>query len=88
VPEWDDARWWAVRRVRSDRPASYRCPFCGELLHAMSDHVLIAPEADGNRRRHAHAACVLAEREAGRLPTRVEWRAGAPVRRPGPSPRP
>lgn len=80
VPEWEDARWWLVRRVRSEKPASYRCPFCGELLHAMSDHVLIAPEADGNRRRHAHNACVLAAREAGRLPTRDEWRAG----RPGP----
>lgn len=79
VPEWEDAHWWAVRRVRSEKPASYRCPFCDKLLHAMSDHVLIAPEADGNRRRHAHTACVLAAREAGGLPTRDEWRA----RRPG-----
>jgi hypothetical protein len=68
-------RWWAIRRVRSDKPATYRCPFCGHPLHAMSDHVLIAPEADGNRRRHAHTSCVLAAREAGELPTRDEWRA-------------
>ena len=76
MPEGTEARWWAVRRVRSEKPATYTCPFCGELLHAMSEHVLIAPEADGNRRRHAHTACALAAREAGRLPTRDEWRAG------------
>jgi hypothetical protein len=78
VAEEEEARWWSVRSVRSAKPASYRCPFCGELLHAMSDHVLIAPEADGNRRRHAHTECVLAARKEGRLPSRDEWRAGRP----------
>jgi hypothetical protein len=73
-------RWWAVRRVRSDKPATYRCPFCERPLHAMSDHVLIAPEGDGNRRRHAHTECVADAREAGELPTRDEWRAGLPRR--------
>jgi hypothetical protein len=71
-----------VRGVRSDKPVSYRCPFCGLRLHAMSDHVLIAPEADGNRRRHAHTECVAAAREAGKLPTRDDWRA-AQRERPG-----
>ena len=42
--------------------------------------MLIKPEADDRRRRHAHTACVLAEREAGRLPFRVE----VEPRRPGP----
>jgi hypothetical protein len=32
------------------------------------------PEGDPGRRRHAHTGCVLAERKAGRLPTREEWR--------------
>jgi hypothetical protein len=38
----------------------------------MSEHMLIAPENDASRRRHAHTACVMAERRAGRLPTRDE----------------
>ena len=69
-----DARWWAVRRAQSLRPATYRCPFCGVLLHAMSEHVLIAPEGDSERRRHAHTECVVAARKAGKLPSRDEWR--------------
>lgn len=67
--------------MRSDKPATYRCPFCDERLHAMSDHVLIAPEGDGNRRRHAHTECVLAARRAGELPTRDEWQAAQGERR-------
>jgi len=69
-----EPRWWSVRRAQSQRPATYRCPFCGKLLHAMSDHVLIAPEGDVERRRHAHAACVARAREAGRLVTYDDWR--------------
>jgi hypothetical protein len=41
----------------------------------MSEHVLIAPEDDSGRRRHAHTECAAAARQAGRLPTRDEWRA-------------
>jgi hypothetical protein len=67
-------RWWTLRRAQSRKPASYRCPFCGELLHAMSEHVLIAPEGDVERRRHAHTECVLAERKAGRLTLEDEWK--------------
>jgi hypothetical protein len=57
-----------MRRAHSTRPATYRCPFCGGLLHAMSEHVVIAPEGDVERRRHAHLDCVRREREAGRFP--------------------
>ncbi len=35
--------------------------------------MLIAPEGDTSRRRHAHTQCVLAARRQGRLPTRDEW---------------
>jgi hypothetical protein len=52
--------------VRSLKPATYRCPICGDLLHAMSEHMLIAPEGDTSRRRHAHVECV----RAARLPLR------------------
>jgi hypothetical protein len=61
-------RFWTMRRAHSTRPATYRCPFCGKLLHAMSEHVVIAPEGDVERRRHAHLECVQAERAAGRFP--------------------
>ena len=74
----DQARWWAIRPVRSRKPATYRCPLCGLRLHAMSDHMLIAPEGDGERRRHAHRECVMAAREQGRLPLLDEWRATQP----------
>jgi hypothetical protein len=72
------ARWWAMRRAQNRKPSTYRCPFCGYQLHAMSEHVLIAPEGDDSRRRHAHTECVMAARSAGRLPTRDEWLATQP----------
>src|SRR5919198_6768668 len=62
-------RWWTMRRAQSMRPATYTCPFCGGRLHAMSEHMVIAPEGDVERRRHAHTQCVAAEHAAGRLPT-------------------
>ena len=65
-------KWWTVRAAQSLKPATYRCPFCDELLPAMVEHVLVAPEGDTRRRRHAHTACALAERKAGRLPLRDE----------------
>jgi hypothetical protein len=73
-------RWWTVRGARSQKPATYRCPFCDERLHAMSEHVVIAPEGDVDRRRHAHADCVAAAHEAGDLLTFDEWRATQPRR--------
>jgi hypothetical protein len=78
----DDASWWSVRRAHSSKPATYTCPLCGRRLHAMSEHVLIAPEDDAKRRRHAHSDCVAAARRAGNLPSYDEWRRTQP-RRPG-----
>ena len=76
------ARWWTVRRAQNRKPATYTCPLCGRYLPALSEHMLIAPEGDTSRRRHAHSRCVLAARKAGRLPTRDEWLRTQP-REPG-----
>jgi hypothetical protein len=67
-------RWWTARRASGAQPRTYRCPFCDELLHAASEHVVIAPEGNVDRRRHAHLACVRAERAAGRFVLEDEWR--------------
>jgi len=72
VAEFRDARWYAVRRAGSTKPATYRCPLCGKLLPALTEHVLVLPEGDSARRRHAHTACVMKARRAGRLPLRDE----------------
>jgi hypothetical protein len=71
-----EPRWWTIRRAQSLKPATYRCPLCGEHLHAMSEHALLAPEGDASRRRHAHTDCVRAARQDGRLPSRDEWKSG------------
>jgi hypothetical protein len=71
----DEPRWWTFRRAQSTRPSTYTCPFCGELLHAASEHVVVAPEGNVNRRRHAHPECVIREHHAGRFRTYDEWRA-------------
>jgi hypothetical protein len=63
-----------MRPAQNPKPATYRCPLCGKHLPALSEHVLIWPEGDKTRRRHAHTDCVLRAREAGRLPTEEEWR--------------
>jgi hypothetical protein len=69
-----EARWWTLRPAQSLKPASYVCPFCDGMLHATSEHALVAPEGDASKRRHAHMECVAAERRAGRLVTEEEWR--------------
>jgi hypothetical protein len=69
----DAERWWSMRRAQNLKPATYRCPLCGHRLPALSEHMLIVPEGDSRRRRHAHTECVLAARRAGRLLTRGEW---------------
>jgi hypothetical protein len=71
-------RWWSIRRAQNRKPATYRCPLCGNFLPALSEHTLIAPEGDTSRRRHAHTRCVMRAREAGRLPTRDEWQSTHP----------
>jgi hypothetical protein len=73
------ARWYAVRPAGSTKPATYRCPLCGGLLPALSEHLLVLPEGDPSRRRHAHTTCVTNARRAGRLPLREE----AEPREPG-----
>jgi hypothetical protein len=66
------ARWYAIRPAANRKPATYRCPLCGGLLPALSEHMLVTPEDDSSRRRHAHAECVMAARKQGRLLLREE----------------
>ena len=68
-------RWWTIRTAQNRKPATYRCPLCGNQLPSLQPHMLITPEGDASRRRHAHSACVMAARKQGRLPTQAEWRA-------------
>jgi hypothetical protein len=77
-----EPRWWEVRRAQNRKPSTYRCPLCGQHLPALREHALIFPEGDRTRRRHAHLACVMRARKAGKLPTRDEWLATQP-REPG-----
>ena len=66
------ASWYAVRPAANRKPATYRCPLCGGMLPALSEHMLGLPEGDASRRRHAHAACVMKARRGGRLPLRED----------------
>jgi hypothetical protein len=76
--EFRKARWYAVRPAANRKPATYRCPLCGGLLPALSEHMLVSPDGDTTRRRHAHSACVMAARKQGRLPLREEVEARPP----------
>jgi hypothetical protein len=78
MPRLEPAEWWSVRAAHNLKPATYRCPLCGYRLHAMSPHVLIAPEGDTSRRRHAHAECVQAALAQGRMTSRDAWRTSQP----------
>ena len=62
-----------MRRAVNRKPATYRCPICGRHLPALSEHMLIVPEGDSARRRHAHTECVVAARRRGELVLRDEW---------------
>lgn len=74
-------RWWDMRPAQGSRAKTYTCPICHGLLLAMTPNTLLLPEGDHERRRHAHTACVLARRQAGKLLTRSEWeRAHLPAR--------
>ena len=73
------ARWYVVRPAANRKPATYTCPLCRRQLPALSQHMLVLPDGDGARRRHAHTACVMKARQAGRLPLREE----VEPRRPG-----
>jgi len=67
-----------VRPAANLKPVTYRCPFCDEHLPSVMEHMLVLPEGDTGRRRHAHTECVLAEKRAGRLPSREQWLATQP----------
>ena len=77
--DFRSARWYAVRPAQNRKPATYRCPLCRGFLPALSAHMLVLPEGDPSRRRHAHTQCVANARGAGRLPLREE----VEPRRPG-----
>jgi len=72
MDDFREARWFVVRPASNRKPATYRCPLCGGLLPALSDHMLVLPEGDASRRRHAHARCVMSARRGGGLPLREE----------------
>ncbi len=72
MDDFRSARWYAVRPAASTKPATYRCPLCGKHLPALVEHVLVLPEGQAGRRRHAHTNCVMRARRAGRLPLREE----------------
>jgi len=78
VARLEPARWWYLRRAQNRKPATYRCPLCGNYLPALSEHMLLVPEGRSEGRRHAHTECVIAARRAGTLPTREEWRRAQP----------
>lgn len=82
MPKLEPAPWWTVRRATNRKPATYRCPFCGHQLLALTEHVLIAPEGDTRRRRHAHTECALAARKRGELVLREDWLKTQPRRPP------
>jgi hypothetical protein len=70
--DFHDARWYAVRPAANRKPSTYRCPLCGQLLPALSAHMLVVPEGQSPRRRHAHTECVMRARKSGRLPLRED----------------
>jgi hypothetical protein len=72
------ADWYSVRRAVNSKPSTYRCPFCSQHLLALTEHVLVAPEGDTTRRRHAHTECALKARRDGRLPSLEDWKATQP----------
>ena len=76
-PGFRDARWYAVRPAGSTKPATYRCPLCGRHLPALSEHLLVLPDGDASRRRHAHTDCVAAAHRAGSFKTYDDWKRGS-----------
>jgi hypothetical protein len=80
VSRLEPAPYWAVRPAQNRKPATYRCPICGRHLAALSEHMLIMPEGDPRRRRHAHTGCVLAARRRGEIVLADEWRRSQPPR--------
>jgi hypothetical protein len=69
----DAVRWWEMRPAQGSQAKSYTCPICHGVLLAMTPNTLLFPEGDRSRRRHAHTACVVTQRKAGKFLTRAEW---------------
>lgn len=78
MTDQDAFRWWDVRGAQNLKPTTYICPLCDQQLQAVSEHMLLLPEGDPSRRRHAHTDCVAQARSAGKLPTEDEWRKTRP----------
>lgn len=76
----EETRWWTFRPAQNLSGSVYRCPLCDERVPALTEHMLIAPEGDTTRRRHAHTECVREARRLGRLPSLDEWEATLPRR--------
>jgi hypothetical protein len=74
----DPFRWWEVRRAQNLKPTTYICPLCDQHLYATGEHMLLLPEGDPSRRRHAHTGCVAEARRVGKLLTQDEWRKSRP----------
>lgn len=66
------ARWYAVRPSGNRKPVTYHCPVCKGRLPALTAHMLVLPDGDPSRRRHAHTDCVMSARKEGRLPFRED----------------
>jgi hypothetical protein len=69
----EPVRWWEIRHAQGQQAKTYTCPLCHGRFLAMVPHVLLSPEGDRDRRRHAHATCVSRRRAAGTLLTKSEW---------------
>jgi hypothetical protein len=67
-----DAEWWDVRMARNPSGSIYTCPLCEGPIHSSTEHMLITPDGNPNRRRHAHTECVREAIDAGRLPVRAD----------------
>ena len=78
MTDQDAFRWWDVRPAQNLKPMNYICPLCDQQLQAVSEHMLLLPEGDPSRRRHAHTDCVAQARNAGKLPTKDEWHKSRP----------
>ncbi len=72
MDDFGNARWYAVRPASNRKPATYCCPLCKRLLPALSEHMLVLPEGDPSRRRHAHVRCVINARRDDGMPLRDE----------------
>ncbi len=58
--------------ARNPSGSIYTCPLCDGPIHAATEHMLITPEGNPNRRRHAHIECVREAIGAGLLPGRSD----------------